>query len=90
MTFACLGSLNGESYAHLGKKNAATSGVLANVSVTMGGEAVPVTLASAQPNFVGLDQVNIRLPRRLAGQGEVDVVLTVDGKAANQVRINLR
>jgi uncharacterized protein (TIGR03437 family) len=63
---------------------------LANVTVTVGGEVVPVTFASAQPNFVGLDQVNIRLPRSLAGRGEVDVVLTVDGKAANPVRIFLR
>ena len=62
---------------------------LTNVSVTVGGEAVPVTFASAQPNFVGLDQVNIRLPRSLAGRGEVDVVLTVEGKAANPVRIRL-
>ncbi|MBL8203271.1 MAG: hypothetical protein JNM09_03515 [Blastocatellia bacterium] len=63
---------------------------LANVAVTVGGEAVPVTFASAQPTFVGLDQVNIKLPRSLSGRGEVDVVLTVDGKAANPVRIHLR
>ncbi len=36
---------------------------LANVIVNVGGEAVPVTFASAQPNSVGLDQVNIKLPR---------------------------
>ncbi len=63
---------------------------LANVTATVGGESVPVTFAGAQPNFVGLDQVNIKLPRSLSGRGEVDVVLTVDGKAANPVRINLR
>lgn len=63
---------------------------LANVIVTVGGEAILVTFASAQPNFVGLDQVNIKLPRSLSGRGEVDVVLTVEGKAANPVRIHLR
>ena len=63
---------------------------LTNVTVNVGGESVPVTFASAQPNFVGLDQVNIKLPRSLTGRGEVDVVLTVEGKAANPVRINLR
>lgn len=63
---------------------------LANVIVTVGGETAPVSFASAQPNFVGLDQVNIKLPRSLAGRGEVDVILTVDGKAANPVRINFR
>lgn len=63
---------------------------LTNVTVTVGGEAVPVTFASAQPNFVGLDQVNIKLPRSLAGRGEVDVVLIVEGQIANTVRIRLR
>jgi hypothetical protein len=30
-------------------------------------------------------QSNVRLPRSLAGRGEVDVVMMVDGKAANTV-----
>ncbi len=63
---------------------------LANVSVSVGGEAVPVLYANKQPDFAGLDQVNIRLPKTLVGRGEVDVVLTVDGKAANPVRINIK
>ncbi|MGH9855169.1 MAG: hypothetical protein ACREBD_35500 [Blastocatellia bacterium] len=37
-----------------------------------------------------MDQVNLRLPRGLAGRGEVNVVLTVDGKTANTVRINVK
>ena len=40
--------------------------------------------------FAGLDQVNLLLPRSLAGRGDVDVALTVDGKAANIVRINIK
>ncbi|MBS1811478.1 MAG: hypothetical protein JST84_25170 [Acidobacteria bacterium] len=63
---------------------------LANVTVTIGGVAVPVLYAGKQPEFVGLDQVNVQLPRSLAGRGEVDVVLTLDGKAANPVKINLK
>ncbi|MGH8865388.1 MAG: hypothetical protein ACREVZ_12205 [Burkholderiales bacterium] len=39
------------------------------------------------PAQVGLDQGNVRLPRILAGRGEVDVVLTADNKAANTVRV---
>jgi len=42
------------------------------------------------PDFVGLGQVNIRLPRSLPGRGEVDVELTVDGKTADTVRVNVR
>jgi len=63
---------------------------LTNVTATVGGVSVPVLYANKQPDFIGLDQVNIQLPKTLAGRGEVDVVLTVDGKAANPVRINLK
>ncbi len=47
-------------------------------------------LAGAQGQLVGLDQTNILIPRSLIGRGPVDVVLTVDGKAANTVRINVQ
>jgi hypothetical protein len=34
--------------------------------------------------------VNLLLDRSLIGRGEMDVVLTVDGIAANTVKINVR
>jgi hypothetical protein len=37
-----------------------------------------------------MDQVNLPIDRSLAGRGEVDVVLTVDGAAANTVKINVK
>lgn len=37
-----------------------------------------------------MDQVNILLPNSLAGAGEVDVVVTVDGLASNAVKVNIR
>jgi uncharacterized protein (TIGR03437 family) len=40
--------------------------------------------------LAGLDQVNVQLPRSLAGRGDVDVVLTVDGKIAIMVRVNIK
>jgi uncharacterized protein (TIGR03437 family) len=49
-----------------------------------------VIFAGAAPGFVGPDQSNVRLPRSLAGRGEVDVVMTVDGKAVNTVRVAIR
>jgi uncharacterized protein (TIGR03437 family) len=49
-----------------------------------------VLFAGPQGAFVGLDQVNLRLPRSLAGRGEVDLALVVGGKPANVVKINLR
>ncbi len=64
---------------------------LAAVTCTIGGLNVPVGFAGASPDFVGLDQINIGpLPRALAGRGEVDLVLMVDGKAANIVRVNIK
>jgi uncharacterized protein (TIGR03437 family) len=60
---------------------------LGGVSATIGGTSAEVTFIGAQGTFVGLDQVNLRLPRSLAGRGQVDVRLTVDGFAANTVNI---
>jgi uncharacterized protein (TIGR03437 family) len=62
---------------------------LANVSVTVGGVPCDVSFASKQGGLVGVDQVNLLLPRSLAGRGEVDLVLTVDGKLANTVKVNI-
>ena len=59
-------------------------------SAKVGGENAGVEYAGPQGEFVGLDQVNVLLPRSLAGRGEVDVVLTVDGKTANTVTVNIK
>ena len=63
---------------------------LSSVSVTIGGVPVEVLYAGAQGGFFGLDQINLRLQGTLAGRGEVDVVLKVDGRTANMVRINIK
>ena len=63
---------------------------LAGVTCRIGGVDAPVVFADAQGGFVGLDQVNVRVPRILAGRGEVDLVLTVDGQATNTVRVNIQ
>jgi uncharacterized protein (TIGR03437 family) len=63
---------------------------LASVMARVGGAAVEVLYAGAQGDFVGLDQINLRLPSALSGRGEVDVRVTVDGKEANFVRISIR
>jgi len=62
---------------------------LAAVTARIGGADAIVTFAGAAPG-VGLDQVNLLLPRILIGRGEVDVELTVDGKAANTVRVHVK
>lgn len=49
-----------------------------------------VLYAGPQGSFYGLDQVNLRIPRTLAGRGEVDVLVTMDGRNANFVRVSFR
>lgn len=63
---------------------------LSAVTATVGGVDVPVTYAGPQLQLTGLDQFNLQLPRTLIGRGEVDVVVTVDGKTANTVRVAIR
>lgn len=63
---------------------------LTKVTATIGGVAAEVSYAGGTGDFVGLDQINIKLPRSLAGRGDVDIVLRVDGKTANTVRVNVR
>ncbi|MFN0112509.1 MAG: putative Ig domain-containing protein, partial [Blastocatellia bacterium] len=66
-----------------------------SISVNLGGVVKTLNLAQfedgyASTQFVGLDQVNVLLPRTLIGKGLIDLVLTVDGKVANTVKINIK
>ncbi len=63
---------------------------LAAATATIGDATADVVFAGAQPDFVGLDQLNLAIPRSLAGRGNVDVVVRVDGKTANHVTINIK
>ncbi len=65
-------------------------GSLADVAAIIGGVSAPVDYAGPQPDFAGLDQINLRIPRSLIGRGEVELVLMVDGKAANTVKVNIK
>ncbi len=58
--------------------------------VTIDGIDVPALYVGLQPSFNGLDQLNVELPRTLAGRGEVDLKVTVDGKTANTTRITFK
>lgn len=64
-------------------------GGLGSVGVRIGGIDAQVVYAGAQGDYVGLDQLNVRIPRELAGRGEVDLVLNVGGLSANPVRIRM-
>ena len=43
--------------------------------------------AGAQPQFVGLDQVTIELPKSFVGRGEVDVAIVVGSVRSNSVKL---
>jgi len=63
---------------------------LSAVSARLRSTEVQVLYAGAQGSFVGLDQINLPVPRSLIGRGEIDVDLVVDGKKANTVRVNIK
>jgi len=63
---------------------------LDSVVASIGDVGTEVLFVGAQGGFAGLDQCNLRLPNTLAGRGEVDVVLTVDGKASNSAKVKIK
>jgi uncharacterized protein (TIGR03437 family) len=63
---------------------------LAAMACKIGGADAEVLFAGAAPGFVGLDQSNVRLPRSLAGRGDVEIRLSVDGKASNAPMIRVK
>jgi uncharacterized protein (TIGR03437 family) len=63
---------------------------LAAAAVKIGGVDTPVLYAGPVEGMPGLDQVNVGVPRSLIGRGNVDIVLTVDGKTANTVVVNIK
>lgn len=56
---------------------------LARVEVTIDGLPAPALFAGALTDFIGLDQLNVLMPRNLTARGEVEVKVTVDGRVAN-------
>jgi uncharacterized protein (TIGR03437 family) len=63
---------------------------LSAVSVKIGGVDVTINYAGPQLQLVGLDQINALIPRSFIGRGEVDVMVAVDGKAANPVHVSIK
>ena len=60
------------------------------VTARIGTTNAPVTYAGPQNIFVGLDQINITVPRSLAGSGNQTLQLTVDGQPANPVSVTFK
>jgi uncharacterized protein (TIGR03437 family) len=85
-----LGPDGDEVYLILYGTGIRNAGAASAVTAYVGGEVVPVSYAGAQGAFVGLDQVNVKLPRSLAGRGVVPLALSVAGKPSNTIQIEIR
>ena len=57
------------------------------VSARIGTYDLPVLFVGPQQSFVGLDQLNLALPRGLANQGSVRLILKADGLLANVMEL---
>lgn len=56
-----------------------------SVRVLIGGNEIRPVFAGRQPEFAGLDQINVQIPRSLIGRGVVDVSVVGVGYAASNV-----
>jgi uncharacterized protein (TIGR03437 family) len=63
---------------------------LGAVTVRLGDVETAPLFAGGLPDFAGLDQLNLRIPRSLAGRGEVDVALNAYGHESNRVKVHIR
>ena len=57
-------------------------GSLDDVRVSVAGMDLPVEYAGAQNEFAGLDQLNVKLPKSLAGRSG-PLTVTIGGSASN-------
>jgi uncharacterized protein (TIGR03437 family) len=62
----------------------------AGVALSVGGVSTAVSYAGSQGTFSGLDQVNVLLPRSLAGRGDVIVALSAQGVSANAAHLTMK
>ena len=61
-----------------------------DIFCTVNGTPVPVTYAGVQPEFPGLDQINVRLLPSLAGSGQAQIECTFDGPSTAGAYIVIR
>jgi uncharacterized protein (TIGR03437 family) len=85
-----LGAANVEVFLELYGTGIRGRSSLGAVTCSIGGAAARVDYAGAVTGLTGLDQVNVLIPRSLLGRGSVDLVLSVDGRPANTVTVQIR
>ncbi len=60
------------------------------VKINIGGVEIDPLFFGPQGFFEALDQINLQIPQSLAGRGDVDLVLTLDGKTSNTVKLKIK
>jgi uncharacterized protein (TIGR03437 family) len=60
------------------------------MKITIGGIDIDPLYFGPQGSLEGTDQVNLQIPQSLAGKGDVDLVLTLDGKTSNTVKLRIK
>ena len=60
------------------------------VTVQLGSLTLAADYAGPQLQYEGLDQINIKLPRTLAGTGNVSISVKVDGSSSNTASVTFR
>ena len=85
-----LGDSTGQVFLELFGTGIRGRNALTDVTVSVGGVLIAPQYAGAQPQYPGMDQVNILLPPALAGRGAVTIDLSVAGQHANAVAINVK
>lgn len=63
---------------------------LSGAVLRAGGTDLPVVYLGPHSDLVGVDQLNALLPRSLAGRGQLELSLIVEGLSANTLRISFR
>jgi uncharacterized protein (TIGR03437 family) len=63
---------------------------LDKVTATIGGVPVVVDYAGPQGQMDGVDQANLFLDRSLAGRGDVNVTIVVDGQLTNTIVVRIK
>ncbi|MFM8396025.1 MAG: hypothetical protein ACKOB4_19065, partial [Acidobacteriota bacterium] len=61
-----------------------------DLALRIGGTPAEVAFAGAQGGFLGLDQINVLIPRSLIGRGEATVIFSVAGRSSTPVTINIK
>src|SRR5262249_16727482 len=86
-----LGPEGEQGFTVLYGTGANAGGIQTTSAATIGEVAAEIQYLGQAPGLFGVDQINLRIPRSLKGVGkDVDVKLTVDGSAANTVKIYIQ